>query len=159
VLDVSSAPALWGGLLRGSDAPLMALCGSDAERAVDQDHAAELIRAELVQTLCAIGREKIDLLFLKKGPRLARDAFAGARRALVEARNDGHIGVLGLFANADESTRDDAFDALLADRIDQTPASESVVVRANRPLPGLTTLISVVSEAEVEAAIAQGAIA
>lgn len=96
VLDVSKGPALWGGALRGSNARLMTLGGTDVEYAVDTDHATNLVQAHLLQTLSAIGRETIDLYFLQVRRKLEDFQFQGALQALELAKQDGHIGHVGL---------------------------------------------------------------
>lgn len=94
ILDVTLQPGLWGSLLREST--LMAAGGLDAERATEETHARDLMQAELIQTLSAIGRPSIDLYFFRLRRLLEPFQLAGALEALQDARRDGHIGILGL---------------------------------------------------------------
>ena len=65
-LDISGNPALWGGRMRGDDeAFLMQMSTSGYERATDDRHAGDLIQAHLIETLSSIGREWIDVYFLR----------------------------------------------------------------------------------------------
>lgn len=99
VLDISINPGLWGGLMRGTDALLMARGNADIENATDSRHAFDLIQAHLLQTLSAIGREQIDFYFLKIRRVLEEFQIEGALEALASAREEGHIVHLGIDAD------------------------------------------------------------
>jgi aryl-alcohol dehydrogenase-like predicted oxidoreductase len=95
-VDVSSQPARWGEMLRGSAAPLLAVGPADVADAVEAAQAGDLVQAHLIQTLCSIGRPQIDFYFLRFDRRLEEFQAAGALEALELARQDGLIRHLGL---------------------------------------------------------------
>ncbi|HRJ26485.1 MAG TPA: hypothetical protein PLO61_03110 [Fimbriimonadaceae bacterium] len=97
-IDISTSPGLWGGALRGREASILARIGSTLDSAQDSDHAANLIQAEILQTLCAVGREQIDFLVLRVKRRREEFQIEGALQALEMAKQDGHARFLGLSA-------------------------------------------------------------
>ena len=102
-LDISSAPGLWGGLLRGdATTELMTVSNTDYEHATSSAHAADLIQAHLLETLSAIGREKIDFYFLTSRSRLQETQLSGALQTIEMARQEGHIGFVGIHAEGPE---------------------------------------------------------
>lgn len=96
VIDISSSPAFWGGMARGTDAMIMVRGGTDIERAPHELLACELVQAHLVQTLSAIGRQWIDIYFLQVRGDLMDCQIDGALLALENARQEGHIRHLGI---------------------------------------------------------------
>jgi hypothetical protein len=122
VIDIGTNPGLWGGPLRGTDAILMAAGGIDVENATDERHAADLLQAHLIQTLCAIGREHLDFYFLKVRRGLEEYQIAGALQALEMARAEGHVRHIGLSCDGPALAVlgvwqfHDAFEALLVPR-------------------------------------------
>lgn len=96
VIDITSAPALWGGLMRGTEALLMIRGGSEIENAPSEKIACDLIQAHLVQILSAIGREWIDFYFLQIRDDLPDHQIDGALRALENAKQEGHVRHLGI---------------------------------------------------------------
>ncbi|MBS1720147.1 MAG: hypothetical protein JST35_06855 [Armatimonadetes bacterium] len=96
VIDISKGPALWGSLLSNNAAHLMTLGGHEIENAVDDSHAANLIEANLIETLSAVGRDCLDFYFLQVRRRLEEFQINGALEALESARQEGHIKHLGL---------------------------------------------------------------
>jgi aryl-alcohol dehydrogenase-like predicted oxidoreductase len=96
VVDVSNRPGLWGGKMRGTDALLMTVGGVEIENAVDEGHAANLLQANLIENLCAVGRECLDFYFLRVRRALDEAQLAGALRALEMARAEGHVRYIGL---------------------------------------------------------------
>jgi len=82
--------------MRGGD-DWVALTGSrDYENATDSTHAIDLVQANLIQLLSAIGRESVDFFFLPVRRTVEEFQIAGALEALESARQDGHIRFLGL---------------------------------------------------------------
>ncbi len=99
VIDISTNPGLWGGKMRGTQATLMTIGGSEIERAPDEQTAFDLTQAHLIQTLSAIGREWIDFYFLSIRRNLEEFQINGALQALDFARKEGHVKFLGLAAD------------------------------------------------------------
>lgn len=96
VLDLSIQPGLLGGQMRGG-MDLIALTGSrDYERATDSTHAIDLVQANLIQLLSAVGRETMDFFFLPVRSNVEEFQISGALEALESARQDGHIRFVGL---------------------------------------------------------------
>lgn len=96
VVDVSSNPALWGGAIRGTDATIMTMGGLDIERATDERHAGDLVQAQLLEHLSAIGREHVDFYFLRVRRALEEYQIHGALKSLEMGRQEGHIRFVGL---------------------------------------------------------------
>jgi len=103
LIDITSAPARWGGLMRGTDAKLSTFGGQEVENAMDANHAMTLIHAELVQTLSSIGRDYIDVLFLTVRNELKKHQIDGALKALGSAKSEGAIRQLGLYAESKDA--------------------------------------------------------
>lgn len=128
-VDVSSQPPLWGPLLRGYDGPLMAVIGEELEDAPSEAHGADLTRARLIQLLSALGRERIDLLFLRVRRALDDGPLAGALEAIETARQDGHVRWTGIACEGPPLATlglwqfHDAFDLLLAARNPMEPGA------------------------------------
>jgi len=122
VIDISGNPGLFGGQMRGTDACLMAKGTLDIERASDQNHACDLVQAHLIQTLSAIGRENIDFYFLRVRKPLQEFQIQGALEAMESAKQDGHIGFVGLSSEGAPLTTlglwqfHDAFEVILTPR-------------------------------------------
>lgn len=122
-LDLGGNPALWGGRLRGDDqAFLMQMSTSGYERATDDRHAEDLIQAHLIETLSAIGREWIDVYFLRVRRAVDEAQLSGALEAMEMARQEGHIRHLGIVCDGSSLATlgmwqfHDAFDLLLVPR-------------------------------------------
>ena len=122
-LDVSGNPALWGGRLRGDDSLfLTAISTNGYERANDDRHAMDLIQAHLIETLSAIGREWIDVYFLRIRRAVDEAQLSGALEAMELARQEGHIRHLGIVCDGSSLATlgmwqfHDAFDLLLVPR-------------------------------------------
>jgi hypothetical protein len=96
VTDISLNPALWGGQMRGTDSLLMAVGSADIRRATSRAHSGDLIQANLIEILSAIGREWIDFYFLPATEPLSDFQVEGALEALEGAIQEGHIKHLGL---------------------------------------------------------------
>lgn len=121
VVDVSSQPALWGGLLRCYSGAFLTRSSRDLERAVSESHAADLLEAHLIETLSCLGRPTIDLFCLRIRSRWDEAILQGVFAALESARQDGMVRFVGLAAeNEDESRRlyerHDAFEFALVSR-------------------------------------------
>ncbi|CAN5597975.1 hypothetical protein BH11ARM2_BH11ARM2_34780 [soil metagenome] len=95
-LDITASPAFWGGKMRGSERFFSVVGPSHHELATDHAHAIDLTQAHLIETLSAIGREWIDLYWLRVRRPLEEFQIDGALEALESARGDGHIRFLGL---------------------------------------------------------------
>jgi aryl-alcohol dehydrogenase-like predicted oxidoreductase len=95
-LDVSGQTALWGGLMRATDATLIVRGGRELEHATDASHAVHLIQAHLIQALSSIGREQIDFYVLRVGRALEEYQIEGVLEAIESARQEGHVRFLGL---------------------------------------------------------------
>lgn len=122
-LDISGNPALWGGRLRGDDqAFLTALSSVDYENAIDDRHALDLVQAHLIETLSAIGREWIDVYWLRVRRAVDEAPLSGALEAMELARQEGHIRHLGICCDGSSLATlgmwqfHDAFDLLLVPR-------------------------------------------
>lgn len=125
MIDFSAAPAFWGSFVRGSeDAILMARGGLDIANAPDEKGAFDLIQAHLIESLSAIGRERLDFYFLQVRTPLEEFQISGALEALEGARQEGHVQYLGLAsAGAPMTTQSvwqfhDAFEVLLLQQPD-----------------------------------------
>ena len=122
-LDLGGNPALWGGRMRGDDSLfLTALSTTGYERATDDRHASDLIQAHLIETLSAIGRETIDVYYLRVRRAVDEFQLAGVLEAMELARQEGHIRYLGLCCDGPSLAAlgmwqfHDAFDLLLVPR-------------------------------------------
>lgn len=82
--------------MRGTDALLMTLSSTDVERAVSQEHAADLVQAHVIETLSAVGREYLDFYFLRVREGLQEFQVNGALEALEAFRQAEHIRYLGI---------------------------------------------------------------
>ena len=122
-IDISGNPALWGGRLRGDDSLfLTAISTAGYERATDDRHATDLMQAHLLETLSAIGREWIDVYFLRIRRAVDEAQLSGALEAMELARQEGHIRHLGIVCDGPSLAAlgmwqfHDAFDLLLMPR-------------------------------------------
>ncbi|GIV08798.1 MAG: hypothetical protein KatS3mg019_0889 [Fimbriimonadales bacterium] len=103
-LDITPAPALWGRFLREVENTLRVAVASPVNlllQASDARVAANLIQSHLVETLCAIGRERVDYYFLSLHESPSEAQLSGALEALEVARQEGQIGATGLAAWGD----------------------------------------------------------
>jgi aryl-alcohol dehydrogenase-like predicted oxidoreductase len=122
VIDVSKGPALWGGAMRGTEALLMSIGGTEIESATDEQHASDLVQAHLIETLSAVGRDYLDFYFLQVRRALEEFQINGALQALEMARQEGHIRHVGLCCDGSSLAVlgmwqfHDAFDVLLVPR-------------------------------------------
>jgi aryl-alcohol dehydrogenase-like predicted oxidoreductase len=119
-LDITSQPGLWGALVQGENRFLTYVGSSHFENATDDAHAANLVQADLIQTLSAIGNETIDVYFLRIRKALEEFQINGILEALESAKQEGHVRFLGLccdgnpFAALSLWQFHDAFDILQA---------------------------------------------
>jgi len=95
-VDVTSQPGLWGGKLRGDGHFRTYTSSSHFEHATDSSHAANLVQADLIQTLSAIGHETIDIYFLRIRRAVEEFQINGVLEALESAKQEGHIRFIGL---------------------------------------------------------------
>jgi len=121
-LDISRNTVFWSQFFRGLPEPVLMQVGtSDLERAVDQKHAADLVQAHIIQTLSAIGREWVDFYFVRSRRALEEYQLSGAFEALENARREGHIRFLGLYAEGSTQATianwqfHDAFEVICSD--------------------------------------------
>lgn len=118
-VDISTQPALWGGLLRAYRGWFLSCSSYDLERATTDRHAADLIEAHLIETLSAAGRPCIDFYCLRIRYRLQEFQLAGALEALESAREEGMVRFVGLAAEGPAAMSawqlHDAFEILLAE--------------------------------------------
>ncbi len=99
VLDITPAPGLWGHLLREHPSSLQVAITIPAHLiglAGDATRAGYAIQSHLLETLCAIGRERVDFYFLSFHESLTEAQLSGALEALEIARQEGQIGAIGL---------------------------------------------------------------
>jgi len=121
-IDITNQPALWGGKLRGKPGTLLAIGSTDYENANDEAHACDLVQAHLIETLSAIGREKIDLYYFRVKRMAEEYQLSGALQALELAKQEGHIGHIGIccdgpsFSTLGAWQFHDAFETLLVPR-------------------------------------------
>lgn len=95
-LDISSQPALWGGFLRGGTDVLMVESNFQVERATSQDHATDLVQANLIENLSSIGREMVDVFVFRVRRAMEDFQINGALAALEFAKSEGHARYLCL---------------------------------------------------------------
>lgn len=124
-VDVSVSPAYIGGLLRASRLPFLAI-GPDLSGQTEFARTLAQVQAHVLETLCAIGRERLDFYFVRIREPLAREAQDAVMEAIEIFRQDGHIRFLGLFAEEAKSASAfwadrDAFEVVLA-RADAIPS-------------------------------------
>lgn len=100
-LDLASNVGLWGGHLRGTHHFLTVVGARDVARATDEKHASDLVQAHLIETLCALGREWIDVYCLNVSEAWEEYQIHGALLALESARAEGHVRFFGLDASGD----------------------------------------------------------
>ncbi|MDM7461821.1 MAG: hypothetical protein P3X24_009290 [bacterium] len=103
-LDITPAPALWGRFLREVAHALQVAVASPINlllQASDARVAANLVQSHLIETLCAVGRERVDYYFLSLHELPSESQLSGALEALELARQEGQIGAVGLAAWGD----------------------------------------------------------
>lgn len=118
IVDASSQPLLWGGLLRGFRGGFLTRSARDLERATGEAHAADLVEAHLIETLSSLGRESIEVYCLRVRARMAPETATGALQALEWARSEGMVHAFGILpedpaAGRDLWERHDAFEVAL----------------------------------------------
>jgi aryl-alcohol dehydrogenase-like predicted oxidoreductase len=147
VIDVTSSPALWGGLLRTSDCTFLYRGGEDIEVATDERHASDLLQAQLIQVLSCLGRPQIDFFCFKVRKGLEEFQINGALAALDEAKQDGLVKWIGLSSGGPALATlgawqfHDAFDLLLVNRshFSETDYATLVPLAAERRVGIVTT--------------------
>jgi hypothetical protein len=157
VVDPSSSYPLWGHLLRGSGVPLMASVGLEAERAVDQEHSANLIQASILAILSSLGTDHLEFLFFTVRRGLEEHQINGVLESFELARQDGLVSFFGLRADGPGLAVlgvwqfHDAFEALLLPRHPGTDAYETLapLARARRTAVCVCSPISWGTEAPI----------
>jgi len=108
--------------MRGAGAVLVATGTPEYERATDEAHACDLVQAHLIEVLSAIGREMIDIYFFRVREMAEEFQISGALRAMEMAKQEGHIGHMGIRCDGSSLATlgvwqfHDAFDILLVPR-------------------------------------------
>jgi hypothetical protein len=95
-LEVSSAPALWGGHGAGKAETVMATGGRDLEQLRDPSRAPDLIGARLIEVLSGLGRPTLDIFIWQYTGPLAESVVDEVFRALESAREEGLVRFLAL---------------------------------------------------------------
>lgn len=95
-IDVSVAPALWGGKLRGTEAVLSCFSSTAYETATESAHAVDLTQAHLIEVLSCLGREHLDFYFVRVRQMVEEFQISGVLEALEWAKQEGHIRFMGL---------------------------------------------------------------
>ncbi len=103
VLDITPSPALWGQLLRQHPTTLQIAVVAPYHllRVATYSLGGYSVQAHLIETLCAVGRERVDYYFLNLSEPIAESALSGALEALELARQEGQIGALGLYISTE----------------------------------------------------------
>ncbi len=121
-IDITSQPALWGGHLRGTEAFLTCLSTTDYLHASDDKRAADFTQAHLIEVLSGIGREHIDIYFVRVTQAAEEYQITGLLEALENARQEGHIRFIGVACDGPSLATlglwqfHDAFDVILVPR-------------------------------------------
>ena len=102
VIDISSAPLIWGNFIRGGNHVLFARGSLDFERAISHESAIDLVCAHLIQTLSTIGRESLDFFALPFRRAVEDHQLEGALEAIELAKGDGLIKHGGLLCEGPE---------------------------------------------------------
>ena len=108
--------------MRGTNATLIAIGATDYENGNDEAHTCDLVQAHLIETLSAIGREHIDIYYFRVRQMPEEYQLSGALQALELAKQEGHVGHIGLccdgpsFATLGAWQFHDAFETLLVPR-------------------------------------------
>jgi len=166
-LDLSSQPALWGGLLRSEPEFerrfIVSRSSTDFEKATDESHAVHLVHAHLIEVLSSLGRPMLDVYFVRIRRGLEEFQINGVIQALEMAREDGLIRFAGLLADGPSLVVrsvwqfHDAFEcALLSEGKEGdelVPLSEQRRVGVVRSEAGQTRLVTVRRVEEVEAVL------
>jgi aryl-alcohol dehydrogenase-like predicted oxidoreductase len=109
-------------MLRGEDLFFTYVGSSGFELATDSSHAANLVEADIIQTLSAIGREMLDVYFLRIRKPVSEFRVSGALEALESARQQGHLRFIGMCCDQDPFPAlatwqlHDAFELVMAPR-------------------------------------------
>lgn len=95
-VEVSSSPALWGGLGAGKAEVVMATGGQGLEKLHDPSRAPDLIGARIIEVLSGLGRPTLDIFIWQYSGPLAESVVDEVFRALESARDEGLIRFLAL---------------------------------------------------------------
>jgi len=145
-LDITSQPGLWGGRLREEDAFFTFVGSSDFAGAPTRTEAANCLEADVIQVLSSIGREVLDVYFLRvRGP-VQEFRVEGALEALEAARQEGHIRFVGLCCDGDPAAAmslwqfHDAFELVMASSsLTDHRAFDALAAHARRQRVGVLT--------------------
>lgn len=160
-LDLSSQPALWGGLMRNdpeyASRLVVARSSVDFERASDESHTVHLVHAHLIEVLSALGRPQLDIYFARIRRGLEEFQINGVLQALEMAREDGLIRFTGIAAEGPALVVrsvwqfHDAFEAALLSTEELVAFARERRVGVLQESTGNPRLITVRSASEVEA--------
>ncbi len=161
VLDITPSPALWGQLLRQHPSTLQVAIVAPPHllRVATYSLAGYSLQAHLIETLCAIGRERVDYYFLNLSEPIAESALSGALEALELARQEGQVGALGFYASVEPLRvlslwrTHDAFEVMLAPNDSDLRAVLVPEARARRV--GVVLEWEPVNESEAEFALSE----
>lgn len=101
VIDVSAGAGRYGHYLHGRDVMTCSFGGLELERATGAGHAADLLGAHLIETLSSIGRPSLDFYYLRLRSKLSEEVLNGALNCLDDAKGDGVVKYIGLYAEGD----------------------------------------------------------
>lgn len=145
-LDITAQPGLWGGRLRAGDAFFTYVGNGDFATAPTRTEAANCLQADVIQVLSAIGREMLDVYFLRARGPVQEQRLDGALEALESARQQGHVRFVGLCCDCDPSAAPklwefhDAFELLLAPcSLTDHRAFDTLAAHARRQRAGMIT--------------------
>lgn len=90
-LEVSAAPALWGGFGAREAETVIATGGKELATLTDAGRAPDLIGARLIEVLSGIGRPCLDIFVFQYGSALEESVLDGVFLALESARTEGLV--------------------------------------------------------------------
>jgi hypothetical protein len=90
-IDVTFHPALLGHRMKSTNTYSSARLGRDLKWSTDENHAATLVQAEIVQVISSLLGEPLNYAALLLGPDVTETQVAGANRAVSMAVEEGLI--------------------------------------------------------------------
>lgn len=107
------------------------ISAADFERATDEAHAADLVQAHLFEMLTCVGRDFLDVYFLRIRRAVEEYQIAGALMTLELAKQEGHIRFLGIYSDGPAMATlgmwqfHDAFELLLVPKLPEPGGGEA----------------------------------
>jgi hypothetical protein len=95
-IDISAAPAVWGGFVRGKD--VIIRVGTSLSSTGSEESACDHVSAEIIENLSVVGGNPFFAIGLVIDGPLQNFQFEGALRALELAKQEGLCKNLALFA-------------------------------------------------------------